>query len=266
METLERVKYRVAVVNPNTWSGITMYSGATYKVGAMADRNGSPITGLTEDDGKTKGTRRVLEAELGMEEDYLRKGNTYARNPFWHSFNVPISASGMELNGEDPMDYLKICFLAAQPNCAVGYANIKSKTEFVIFSPEKAAKKNNEGRKVRRKAQAMLHDASLETRKNLMFIYGVNPATMNEDDIDIFLDDQIYVDPAKFASLIGDDNIDKKSFILKCVSKHILTNSNGMIKKGENVLGNTVPEAVAFLFSKKNEKALAALKTELDNK
>lgn len=272
MTTLERVKYRVSSANTSTWSGITMFSGAKYTLGVVADDNGIPITGLTEDSVKmvkgekviVEGTRRMLEKELGMEENYLRKGNIYQRNPFWDSFNIPIRVGGLELNGEDPSDYLKILVLAAHPAVALGQENVKSLTEFVIYSPAKAAKVSNEGRKVRRKAATALYNAALDARKDLMFIYGVNPKSMTEDEIDIFLDDQIYIDPDKFYALVTDENADKKAFILRCVAKHKLVNSNGMIKRGENILGNTIPEAVSALFSEKNEKFLATLKSELE--
>ncbi|WP_428743146.1 hypothetical protein [Tenacibaculum sp.] len=278
MLTLEDIKgktFFLRSINPDKWAKVRRFNFTSEDLGPGIDKHGLPVTGLTEDSMITnekgnkevvKGTRGILEKELGLEEGQLKKGTLINPSPFWTSFTVKMETADLELNGDDPNDQLKILFLAAQNNIAVGIKNRLSKSEYLLYTKEDAAKDSNKKKKVKREAYRIFDELTIEDKTDILEMLGVKAKTLTVDIIEDRLSDVVEESPTKFLAIAQDPKRKQKTYVRKCLDKGFLTMQDGAVMYGETVLGYDINSAADNLFSDTNAKTREALKIQITGK
>lgn len=220
------------------------YADTHTGIGPGLDKNGQPVTGLTEDyeiqeTGKkmkttVPGTRRVMERELGLPEGRLKQDSD-----FWPTYFVRVGSDPIEMELTSPHDMLKYLFLMAQSIVADGLKAIQtdSQVEFVIYSEEQEAVQRIEARTALKIAYALAENLDMETKINILAVYGEIADASSPNAIIDKIDEKLEEDPSKFLKIAKDGNLVSKSLITKCLDKGILTNKDGAIYHNEIVVG-----------------------------
>jgi hypothetical protein len=234
------------------------YDGAYTGIGPGLDKNGKPATGLTEDRkyripagkkgaGQIKsviGTRAVMEKELDLPEGELK-----ASSSFWDRYTIRVGAEPVDLDLSDPHDLLKYIVAMAQSNVANGFDEIdrNNKAEYVIYSEEQEAAVRVDSRKALKKAYKISENLDIETKINILAIYGIIANHTDINVIDDRIDDKVEENPEKFLALVNDDNLIERSMIVNALDKGILLIKDGKILHGEMVLGYDKDSATKVL-------------------
>lgn len=269
---MEHKVYTLRKIHPNTWSGIRLYNFANEDIGCAMDAQGLPITGLTEDEmvpnakgnkELVKGTRTQLEEAMGLEAGTLKKGSTLKPNEFWVNYNIRVGADDVHFDTSIPERRLAVEFLKAQPQVAYGVANIKAKSEYVLFTKEEEAANSNKEKKVKRTAFSLFEKLTLDDMAEILEIIGVRASSLSRDVIEDRLSDYMEEYPTKFIAIVEDPNRKHKTFVRKALDKGVLTMQDGAVMFNEIVVGYDADSAAARLFSEDNAKTLEAIKENM---
>jgi hypothetical protein len=248
IQTLEGLNRNVLVNFKQIFSDplikMKKYTDAYTLLGAGLDKNGLPATGLTEDSTEPKvgnkipkkiqGTRRALEIELDLAEGTLKNTSVY-----WNSYQIRVSSDPLEWDLSVPHDLLKYLFAMAQSIVCDGIKNIQAKSgyEFVIYSEDQEAEERITGRSALKKAYRLAEDLDLETKINILAVYGIIADASNVNTIIDKLDEQIEADPMLFLERANDGFLVTRSLVTKALDKGVLTMQDGAIYHGEVILG-----------------------------
>ena len=243
------------------------YTDTYTSLGAGIDKNGLPVTGLTEDKkvigpkGGTSiitGTRKAMEAELDLVEGSLKQTSAY-----WVNYNIRIGTDDIRLDLEAPHDLLKYLFAVAQSNVASSLKEIESnsKAEFVLFSTEQEAEAKVTARSSLKRAYVLADSLDLETKMNLLNVYGFIVDASEINTIENKINEQVEADPDKFLQLADDELLIYKSLITKALDKGILSLKDGAIYHGEVVVGYDKDAASAAIA--KDKRLTVILKAKL---
>lgn len=244
------------------------YSDSYTLLGAGLTKNGFPSTGLTEDyaepkEGnkipkKVQGTRKAMERLLDLEEGTLK--NT---SKFWASFQIRIGAEPLEWDLTDPQDLLKYLFALDQSIVCDGISNVhnSSKYEFVLYSEDQEAERRIKDRSALKRAYQLAEELDLETKMNILNVYGIITDAANVNTIVDKLDECIERDPSIFLERANDGFLVVKSLVTKALDKAVLTMADGAIYHGEVVLGYDKQSAAENLA--KNEVLQKILKAKM---
>jgi len=221
------------------------YTGTFTNLGAGIDKNGYPVTGLTEDYTSTnakgtitthKGTRKELEKLLDLAEGTLKNTSKY-----WHSFFIKLSGESLDIkldltNAHDLLQYL---FLRAQSFVANGLNEVKNnaKNEYVLFSEDEEAASRVTVRRILKKAYNVSESLDLETKMDILAVYGYIADAANVNTIEDKVDEFIEEDPKKFLEIVADDFLVYRSLLTKCLDKGILLMEKGAVMHGEVNVG-----------------------------
>lgn len=263
------VKIKIASTDPLI--KLKKYSGCVTGIGPGLDKNGFPVTGLTEDyqparvDGKVQkkipGTRVILERELDLEEGTLKQNSVY-----WHGFTVPMDAEDLVLDLRDGHDLLKYLFCVAQSNVADGLKNIQqsSQIEFVIYSTIEEAQQRNRGRKNLKDAYNLADKLDVETKVNIMSVYGEVVDATAPSIVEDKIDEKIEQDPAKFLKIANDGNLIMKSLVSKALDKAVFIMRDGGVFHGEVSVGYDKASAAIALGENPQLEAIVRAKLNGD--
>ena len=218
------------------------YKDSFTILGPGLDKNGKPVTGLTEDRVEFKGnkqvtvpgTRPIMEKMLDMVEGSLKHTSVY-----WVTFNLRIGAEPIELDLQDPLDLLKYLFAMAQSIVADGIKAIgtKSSYEFVMYSTEQEAASRVNSRKNLSKAYILADKLDMETKMNILAAYGIITDATSPNAIEDKIGEKIDEDPAKFLRIADDKELEAKSLVTKLLDKGVLTMKGGSVMHGEVSVG-----------------------------
>jgi hypothetical protein len=244
------------------------YADCNTGLGPGIDKNGLPVTGLTEDmevpnpSGRSNtvvpGTRRAMERELDLAEGTLKQ-----TSKFWGSYYIKLDSEPMELVLNQPHDLLKYLFALGQSNVANSLADINksSQTEFVLYSEEQEAKTRVEGRRALKEAYILSEKLDLETKVKILSVYGEVVDSTSPNTIIDRLEERLEEDPAKFLKIAKDNKLVIRALLSQVLDKAILTTKNGAIYHGDVVVGHTEELAVEAIA--KDETLRTILKAKL---
>lgn len=249
------IRFYLKQISADPLIGLKKYDDAYTLLGPGINKHGLPVTGLTEDftpervkgkvQPKQHGTRRAMERLLDMEEGSLK--NT---SKFWHSFNVKIGSAIETLDLSDDRDLLHYLFLIAQSNVAIGLKNVyeDSRAEFVVYSEEQEAEIRIKGRRALKTAYNLAEELDLETKVNILAVYGIQAGSASANTVIDKIDEKIEENPELFLERAKDGFLVTRSLISKALDAGVLTMDNGAIYHGEVVVGydrTTAAEALA---------------------
>lgn len=267
--------YILRNINPNKWSGIKSYEFTNDDIGPDLNQQGLPVTGLTEnyyetdDKGRkkeVKGTRIIMEERLGLDPGTLKKGSLQKHSDFWVNYTVRYDGSDLKLDTNIPENELAVLFLKAQSVVAFGVANIKAKSEYVLFTKEEEAKQSNARKKTRRSAYTLFEKLTQEDMSEVLEMTGVKVASLTADVIEDKLSDYMEEYPKKFIAMVEDPSRKHKTYIRRCLDKGIMFLEDGAVMYGETVLGYDVDTAATKLFSDEGAKTREAIKIQMEAK
>jgi hypothetical protein len=243
------------------------YDGAYTQLGPGIDAHGNPVTGLTEDriirDDKGKeteilGTRKEMETMLDLADGTLK--NTGA---FWLAYNIRLGSDPLELDLQDPHDLLRYLFAHAQTIVADGLKAIgdSSKMEYVLYSEEQAAEERVVERRTLREAYVLADKLDLETKVNILSVYGMIVDASSVNTIEDKIGEKIEENPKKFMEMVSDEDLVYRSLVTKALDKGVLIMKDGSIFHGEvNVGYDRISAAKAIA---KNITLQAVLKAKM---
>lgn len=242
------------------------YADTYTGVGPSLDSNGFPVTGLTEDyeetvsGGKTKtivGTRRLMEQELDLPEGTLKQTSNY-----WTKFFVRVGADPIDMDLRSPHDMLKWLFCKAQTIVADGLSAIgkDSRVEYVLYSEEQEAATRVAGRRNLKAAYNLAEKLDLETKINILAVYGEIADATSPNAIIDKIDEKIENDPEMFLKIAEDGNLVAKSLLTKALDKAIFTKKDGAIYHEDVVVGHTEDLAVEAILKDKTLNAIIKAK------
>lgn len=234
--------------------GLKKYDGTNTGVGASLDKNGYPVTGLTEDQTTRNakgqvtvipGTRKEMERLLDMTEGSLKQ-----RSVFWLSYSPKVPAEEQKLNLEDDHDLLKFLYLSAQSHVACSLKEIEknSKAEFVLYSADQEAQAKVSGRKSLKDAYAISEKLDLQTKMNILAVHGIIADATQVNVIENKIDELAEGDPAGFLELVEDGSLELQSLVRKCMSAGVLlVKDGGSVYHGDILLGHDTKSSAQTL-------------------
>lgn len=251
-------------IYPDPLIGLKKYADTSTGLGAGLDKNGFPVTGLTEDileGGKVKvqGTRKQMERLLDLPDGSLKHTNVN----YWAKYFIRIGSDPIELDLNDPVDLQKYLFAYAQSIVAIGQKDIKkdSRYEFVLYSEEQEAQQRVANRRDLKTAYRVSDDLDLETKIHILSIYGeIADATAPNSIIDK-IDEKIEENPAKFLQIANDPLLLAKSLIKKALDRGVLSLGDEGVMHNQVSIGATENAAAAKVV--KDKKLATILKAEI---
>lgn len=242
------------------------FSGAATSLFSGMDKNGNAATGLTENitiPGKPlqKGTRVQMEELLDLAPGTLKNTSKY-----WETYAIRIGSDPIELDLSDDTSLLKYLFLRGQSIVAEGRDELETNpyAEFILFSEEQEAANRVQGRSSRKKAYILSTELDIETKINVLNVYGIAADASKPNTIDDKIDEKIEEDADKFLQLVKDDLLVYKSLVSKCLGNGILTMDGGTIMHNEVILGLDKDESAKAVSQNPTLRAILSAKLSGD--
>lgn len=257
IETLKdfdrNVKVNFKQIYADPLIGLKKYAESYTYLGPSIDKNGNPVTGLTEDklvktpkgqNSSVPGTRKALEKELDLAEGTLKPTSR-----FWLSYAIKVEGEVIELTLTDPYDLLKYLFAQAQSIVAnsIAESKVTPNVEFVLYSEEQEASQRNVSRSALKKAYLLAEELDLETKIKILAIYGFLADATRPSVITDKIDEYLENNPQRFLDIANDSFLGAKALLTRCLSMGIVTMFEGKIMHGEIILGYEQDEAAKVL-------------------
>ena len=195
---------------------------------------------------------------------------------FWANLTIPVGFTGVELEiglDEDDfplsiMDYIKYRFAIKHPHVALTKEEMDSTfaKKFYIQDLSRADKiKNNEIQFKKDADKEFIKISSNEKsmKRVLRLMSNTDPDRMTEDQIENSLYELKNSDPKKFIRIATDKNLDLKAEIEEMVSAGVVRRIGNQVIFIDEVLGDTIDDAVVHLKDKKNSGKLIILRAKL---
>lgn len=262
------VKVYLKQVHSDPLIKMKKYDGCATKLGAGIDKNGYPVTGLTEDSTESKvdnripkkinGTRKAVEKLLDLPEGSLKNTSNY-----YNTYFISVDSDAVEMDLSNSHDLQKYLFAIAQTNVADGLDGVSESSgiEFVLYSEEQVAKDKIEGRKSLKEAYRVSDQLDLETQIQILAVYGEIADATSPSSVLNAVEERIEEDPAKFLKIANAEDLVIRALVNKVLDKGILTVEDGAIYHGEIVVGHTKDMAVEAV--SKDLRLQAILKAKL---
>ena len=195
---------------------------------------------------------------------------------FWADMTIPVGFTGIELeigkdeNG-DPlsiMDYIKYSFALKHPHVALTKTEMETDTtkRFYIQDLAREDKVKNNSIKLKKDADKEFIKVSTSVnnmKRILRLMSNTNPDRMTDEQIENSLYEIKNNDPKKFIRVATDKNLELKAEIEEMVSAGVLRKIGNQVIFIDEVLGETVEDAVVHLKNKKNSGKLTILRAKL---
>ena len=226
------------------------------------------MTGLT-----AKEEEKILPLVLGVSIDspefLKRKAEFYANI----TVDVPLQGAPLQVGVDEngmfikPTDYLKFKFASIHPWVSKDEAGLNEHgmKQFYIHDPETKLKEQTVKLNLRKDAykEFILLTAKPEKMAMVVNLLGNDPKGMKPEEMEQFLEGIVTTDSEKFLNVVKDKNLEMKSFLMECVSAEVITRIGSSLLEGDEVLGNSIEEAILKLNDKANSETLARLKARL---
>lgn len=218
----------------------------------------------THNTGLEKEEEEILEKELKLSPGTLSRYNAI----YWSSYPamIPITKEGIELNLENPKDYIIYKNLLAHTEVANSEMEKYDSPEYryVITSPEQEAKLKNEKGKLRREAYKLFGKLSVSDLKDILKLLGKRA---NDDATTDFVESQItdFMDtnPQDFIDLVKDKDFQMKVFVHDCIAIRVITKKGSKyMLNGGDVIGLSMEQAIEYLKNPENQDVYRSLKAK----
>ena len=241
---------------------------AVYKLSSVYV-NRQPLKGFTAEEEK-----KYLNGILDVAPDHVEWPKH--TKEFWANLTIPVGFTGVELeigldSDDNPlsmMDYIKYNFAIKHPHVALTKEEMDTTfgKKFYIQDLSRIDKIKNNEIQVKKDADKEFIKASsdLKSMKRILrLMSNVNPDRMTEDQIENSLYELKNSNPKKFVRIATDKNLSLKSEIEEMVSSGVVRRIGNQVIFIDEVLGDTMDDAVVYLKDKKNSGKLTILRAKL---
>jgi hypothetical protein len=240
-------------LNKNAWSGIIRYKNCSDYLAPYLTRSGSIYTGISRED----------EVRLGKE---IRR-DLAPSSEFWASFFIKVGAKDIILNTEDPWDELKYLFLKGHKRVATSLSEVNPTAAYVLIDKDAEAQQMNKYNQVRRKALKEFDKMSLDEMRKCLRVYGYKSDTLSNEVLENRLNELVEKDPQKFFNVWVNNKQKETQFLIEAaIAKNIIRRNKNLYKYGEEVIGNSMEDAVSHLDNPLHQDLKIAITTELNTK
>ena len=191
---------------------------------------------------------------------------------------IPVGFAGVELEiGKDDsgnpiqiLDYLKYRFALRHPHVALSKEEMDSSfsKRFYIQDTTKEDLQKNTQIHVRKDADKEFIKISSDPKnmkRVLRLVSSANPSKMSIEQVENTLYEIKNKNPKKFLKIAQDKNLELKSEIEEMVTAGVLRKIGNQVVFIDEILGDTLDDAVAHLKDKKNSSKLTILRSKFKN-
>jgi len=195
---------------------------------------------------------------------------------FWADMTIPVGFTGVELEvglHEDGspvsiMDYLKYKFALKHPHVALTKQEMNEdfNKKFYIQDLTREDKVKNTAIQFKKDADKefiKLSSTPKNMKRVLRLLSNTNPDRMTEEQVENALYEIKNSKTKKFLKIAKDKNLETKAEIEEMVTASVLRKIGNQIIFIDEVLGDTLDDAVVFLKDKKNSGTLTILRAKL---
>ena len=195
---------------------------------------------------------------------------------FWANLTIPVGFTGVELeigkdDDENPlsiMDFIKYNFALKHPHVALTKDEMETEfgKRFYIQDLSREDKVKNNAIKLKKDADKEFIKISSKVsdmKRVLRLMSNSNPDRMTDDQIENALYELKSSKPKQFIRIATDKNLTLKAEIEEMVSAGVLRKIGNQIIFIDEILGDTMDDAVVHLKDKKNSGKLTILRAKL---
>ena len=195
---------------------------------------------------------------------------------FWAELTIPVGFTGVELEiGKDDdgnplsiMDFIKYNFALKHPHVSLTKEEMDSEfsKRFYIQDLTRVDKVKNNQIQLKKDAdkEFIKISSKLESMKRVLrLMSNNNPDRMTEEQVENSLYELKNSEPKKFLRIATDKNLSLKAEIEEMVSAGVLRKIGNQVIFIDEVLGDTMDDAVVHLKDKKNSGKLTILRAKL---
>jgi|LSQA01.1.fsa_nt_gi hypothetical protein len=258
-------RYRLELSKKKTkWGGFNKFPNAATVFGVQMTRTGNLTTGLTNED-----VERLAKA-TGMEKEALMPPTldpTSKVGSYWKTFNVRVSANGIDIDTTNPFDEILYLFCKGHHLVADGTENMSAHHECVLVNADKEAiVKNEKFRKVRR-AMRELDKMTTDEMRRALRVLGIYTQGMSNDLVEARIHDTIDKNVDKFITMwINNKNRDQADILASATELNIIRKNRNNYYYGTDLIGTSLDETIAWFKVPGNQEIVQAIKSEIENK
>jgi hypothetical protein len=260
-ETIKEVKeIKIRKIPRAGFFNIASFSRAVEVLGAELNDKGSHNTGLTESE------ERHYEKELDLKVGELKPHSKWWSEVFnvEHSIRLRADKSNT-LILDSPINEIKYKVLLASSKVANSEVEKnKAGTVFYIDDIEAKAKKELETFNFEFEGMKLILKCTVEEKRGNLRLFGKkNTDLMSEDVLNAQLAQEMKKDPKNFFNIMTDKEIRTKAFIKELEERHLIKRTGNTYKYGEDIIGASTEECVAYFNDIKNQHIKLVLETKL---
>ena len=240
----------------NPWGGFLKYKACFDYIAPYFTRSGSIYTGLTPED------ETYFEKALGYEEGHLSK-----TSDFWSTFCVKVGARGLLLDDSIPRQAMIIKFLTGHKRVATSLDKLDAGKDYLLINREAEAIEQNKQNKLRRDAIKEFDKLSLDQMRQCLRLFGMSSDRMSNELVESTLFGLVDKNPKKFFDKWINNKAKDTEFLLEqAIAKGVIRKDKTHYFYGTDMFADTLPDAIAYLDSKKNQDLKLAIINETNNK
>lgn len=249
-----------------------LYKESTRKIGSKLTSSGEPLTGLTFEEEK-----KWLSQHLSISPQDV--GFRKAVKDFWFNISIVVPQPGVELeigldgSGEpiNLLDYVKYRFLMKCPEVADDEQALRSDPTKKYFIDDPVAKKQEKYDSMKQQKEAykafilVTSDEKNDTKVKHLFrmLTGNNPDIFERMDIEMALEKISKETPNLFLKYYSNKNLEMEALIAEAVSYEIIHKFGESYRYFDQMIGDNIDSAVAYLMDKKNSETLTVIKQKI---
>jgi hypothetical protein len=240
----------------NPWGNFIKYRNCFDYIAPYFTRSGSIYTGLTPED------ETYFEKALGYEEGHLAK-----TSDFWSTFCVKVGARGLLLDDSIPRQAMIIKFLTGHKRVATSLDKLDAGKDYLLINREAEAIEQNKQNKLRRDAIKEFDKLSLDQMRQCLRLFGMSSDRMSNELVESTLFGLVDKNPKKFFDKWINNKAKDTEFLLEqAIAKGVIRKDKTHYFYGTDMFADTLPDAIAYLDSKKNQDLKLAIINETNNK
>lgn len=240
----------------NPWGAFLKYRNCFDYIAPYFTRSGSIYTGLTPED------ETYFEKALGYEEGHLSK-----TSEFWSTFCVKVGARGLLLDDSIPRQAMIIKFLTGHKRVATSLDKLDAGKDYLLINREAEAIEQNKQNKLRRDAIKEFDKLSLDQMRQCLRLFGMSSDRMSNELVESTLFGLVDKNPKKFFDKWINNKAKDTEFLLEqAIAKGVIRKDKTHYFYGTDMFADTLPDAIAYLDSKKNQDLKLAIINETNNK
>ena len=227
-------------------------------IGASYNKFGQVLKGVTGEEEK-----RIMPEILGVSVTDPMFGKTV--ETFWFNISIPVPPGlGVKLNVTvdesgypvAPLDYVKFKFAVKHKNVVPEDAAMADHPYALFYVHDPVSDKEKKAAELGLRNTAKLKYLELiQDEKRMDDVLSVitsyrNPSVLTLDDKQLILEKESIKQPQAFIEAVSDTKLQLKSFIYRAINAGVFKESGSRIIYDDEIIGEDIDSAVAFLKSK----------------